>query len=148
VASLKRRADNTGMLPRKEPSQNSVGVRPYYLTTWPSREAVRVSNRKSQIKRSWTCDQLIITVQKGYSRNPQSPVQDLLQSKETSVHLDAPVYPSYEHVSRQEPYRPRGQRVHRTRQRAVAEKQETAHESLNVQPRGIVPRRVHKDPEA
>lgn len=64
-----------------------------------------------------------------------------------SIHLDASVYSSNKHIRRQEPNRPRRQRIHRTRECAVAEKQQTAHKPFNVQSCGIVPCRIHKNPE-
>lgn len=65
-----------------------------------------------------------------------------------SVHLDTTIYLADKHVRRQEPNRSRRQRIYRTRKDAVAEEQKTAHKPLNVQSGGIVPRRIHQNPES
>ena len=64
------------------------------------------------------------------------------------VSLNARVYSPHKRIRRQEPYRSRRQAVHCASQRGVAEEQQTAYESLDVQPRGVIPRRIDKNPKS
>lgn len=63
-----------------------------------------------------------------------------------SVDLDAPVNPANKNIGGQEANGPRGHGVDRAGECAVTEKQQTADEAVNVEPRPVIPNRVDKYP--
>lgn len=77
-----------------------------------------------------------------------SPLYFIVFSFKSLVDLDAGVNPPHKRIRREKADRARRQTVHCARQRGVTKEQQTAHPPLNVQPGGVVPRGVHKDPEA
>lgn len=62
-------------------------------------------------------------------------------------HCNSPVDPADERIRRQKPDGARQKSVHRTRQEAVAEEEQTRHKPSNVQVEKVVPDAVRKHPE-